>query len=44
MSFQEVQAGDKEKDEEMSFQDAKRALKAVYGHSGSNSSTDECRK
>jgi hypothetical protein len=29
---------------EMEFQDAKRALKAVYGHSDSESSDNECRK
>jgi hypothetical protein len=33
-----------EKDEEMEFQDAKRALKAVYGHSDSESSDNEPRK
>jgi hypothetical protein len=33
---------DKEKDEEMEFQDAKRVLKAVY--SNSDSSDNECRK
>jgi hypothetical protein len=32
------------KDEKMEFQNAKRALKAVYGHSDSNSSIDEPRK
>jgi hypothetical protein len=32
------------KDEEMEFQDAKGALKAVYGHSNSKSSTNERRK
>jgi hypothetical protein len=35
---------DKEKDEEMQFQDAKRVLKAVYGNSDSESSDNECRK
>jgi hypothetical protein len=33
-----------EKDVEMEFQDAKRALKAVYGHSDSESSDNEHRK
>jgi hypothetical protein len=33
-----------EKDIEMEFQDAKRALKAVYGHSDSESSDNERRK
>jgi hypothetical protein len=33
-----------EKDVEMEFQDARRALKAVYGHSDSESSDNECRK
>jgi hypothetical protein len=33
-----------EKDVEMEFQDAKRALKAVNGHSDSESSDNECRK
>jgi hypothetical protein len=33
-----------EKDVEMEFQDAKRALKAVYGHSDSESNDNECRK
>jgi hypothetical protein len=33
-----------EKDAEMEFQDAKRALKAVYGHSGSESSDNKRRK
>jgi hypothetical protein len=33
-----------EKDIEMKFQDAKRALKAVYGHSDSKSSDNEHRK
>jgi hypothetical protein len=33
-----------EKDTEMEFQDAKRALKAVYGHSDSESSDNEHRK
>jgi hypothetical protein len=33
-----------EKDAEMEFQDAKRPLKAVYGHSDSESSDNECRK
>jgi hypothetical protein len=28
----------------MEFQDAKRALKAVYGHSDSESSDNKCRK
>jgi hypothetical protein len=31
-----------EKDEELEFQDAKRALKAVYGNSDSESSDNEC--
>jgi hypothetical protein len=34
----------KEKDVEMEFQDARRALKAVYGHSDSESSDNEHRK
>jgi hypothetical protein len=33
-----------EKDTEMEFQDAKRALKAIYGHSDSESSDNERRK
>jgi hypothetical protein len=33
-----------EKDVEMEFQDAKKALKAVYGHSNSESSDNEHRK
>jgi hypothetical protein len=33
-----------EKDVEMEFQDAKRALKAIYGHSDSESSDSERRK
>jgi hypothetical protein len=33
-----------EKDAEMEFQDAKRALKAIYGHSNYESSNNECRK
>jgi hypothetical protein len=33
-----------EKDTEMEFQDAKRALNAVYGHSDSETSDNECRK
>jgi predicted Rossmann fold nucleotide-binding protein DprA/Smf involved in DNA uptake len=33
-----------EKDAEMEFQDAKRALKVVYGHSDSKSSDNERRK
>jgi hypothetical protein len=33
-----------EKDAEMEFQDPKRALKAVYGHSDSEPSDNECRK
>jgi hypothetical protein len=33
-----------EKDAEMEFQDAKRALKAVYGHSDSECSDNERRK
>jgi hypothetical protein len=33
-----------EKDTEMEFQDAKRALKVVYGHSDSESGDNECRK
>jgi hypothetical protein len=33
-----------EKDIEMEFQGAKRALKAIYGHSDSESSDNECRK
>jgi hypothetical protein len=28
----------------MEFQDAKRALKAIYGHPDSESSDNECRK
>jgi hypothetical protein len=38
---QVVREDDEEKDEEMAFQDAKRALKAIYDHSDSDSSTDE---
>jgi hypothetical protein len=40
------QKGDLEhdKDEEMDYQDAKRALKAIYDHSSSNSSTNEHHK
>jgi hypothetical protein len=34
----------KEKNVEMEFQDARRALKAVYGHSDSDSSDNERRK
>jgi hypothetical protein len=41
---QVVQEDDKEKDKEMTFQDAKRALKVVYGHSDSDSDTNECCK
>jgi hypothetical protein len=41
---QDVHEDDKEKDEEMAFQDTKSALKAVYGHSDSDSSTDEHHK
>jgi hypothetical protein len=41
---QVIQEGDKEKDDEMSFQDAKRVLKKVYDHSHSDTSTDERRK
>jgi hypothetical protein len=41
---QDVHEDDKEKDEEMAFHDTKRALKAVYGHSDSDSSTDEHHK
>jgi hypothetical protein len=33
-----------EKDVEMEFQDARRALRAIYGHSDSMSSDNECRK
>jgi hypothetical protein len=33
-----------EKDAEMEFQDTKRALKAIYGHSDSESSDNERRK
>jgi hypothetical protein len=33
-----------EKDAEMEFQDAKRALKAIYSHTDSESSNIECRK
>jgi hypothetical protein len=33
-----------EKDVEMEFQDVRRALKVVYGHSDSESSDNECRK
>jgi hypothetical protein len=33
-----------EKDTEIEFQDGKRALRAVYGHSDSESSDNECRK
>jgi hypothetical protein len=33
-----------EKDEEMEFQNAKRALKAIYGHSNSKSSDNEHHK
>jgi hypothetical protein len=40
---QKVEAQE-EKDAEMEFQDAKRALKFVYGHSDSESSDNECRK
>jgi hypothetical protein len=32
------------KDIEMEFQDVRRALKDVYGHSDSESSDNECRK
>jgi hypothetical protein len=32
------------KDEELEYQDTKGALKVVYGHSSSDSSTDECHK
>jgi hypothetical protein len=35
---------DKEKDEEMEFQNAKKTLKMVYGNSDSESSDNECRK
>jgi hypothetical protein len=34
----------KDKDEEMAFQNAKREMKAIYGHSNSKSSDNECRK
>jgi hypothetical protein len=34
----------KAKKEEMEFQNAERALKAIYGHSDSDSSTNEHRK
>jgi hypothetical protein len=33
-----------DKDEELGFQNTTRALKAIYGHSDRNSSTDEGRK
>jgi hypothetical protein len=33
-----------DKDDKMDYQDAKRALKALYDHSSSNTSTDEHRK
>jgi hypothetical protein len=33
-----------EKDVEMEFQDARRALKAIYDHFNSKSSDNECRK
>jgi hypothetical protein len=32
------------KDAEMEFQDAKRALKVLYGHSNSEPNDNECRK
>jgi hypothetical protein len=35
---------EEEKDEEMEFQNAKRALKAVYGHSDSESNDNEHHK
>jgi proline dehydrogenase len=35
---------EEDKDEEMEFQDAKRALKAIYDHSYSDSSTNKHRK
>jgi hypothetical protein len=35
---------EEDKDEEMEFQDPKWSLKAVYGHSNSDSSIDERRK
>jgi hypothetical protein len=35
---------EEDKEEEIEFQDAMRALRAVYSHSDSNSSTDECHK
>jgi hypothetical protein len=35
---------EEEKDVEMEFQDARRALKAIYGYSDSESSDNECRK
>jgi hypothetical protein len=41
---QVFQEGNKEKQEEMSFQDAKTALNAIYGHSDSDSNTDEHRE
>jgi hypothetical protein len=35
---------EEEKDVEMEFQDARRALKAIYGYSDSESSDNECHK
>jgi hypothetical protein len=35
---------EEEKDKEMEFQNTKRALKALYGHSNSESSDNEHRK
>jgi hypothetical protein len=31
-------------EEEIEFQNAKRAIKVIYGHSDSESSNNECRK
>jgi hypothetical protein len=41
---QVIQEGDNKKDEEMSFQKAKRVLKAIYGYSNSDSSIGEHHK
>jgi hypothetical protein len=35
---------EEDKDEEMEFKNAKRALKVVYGHSDFDSNNNECRK
>jgi hypothetical protein len=35
---------EEDKDDEMEFQDTKRALKAIHDHSDSDSNADECRK